>query len=656
MARNGVLDASVYNGNWLCWDVEADGVDATKAELICVCWITPNKPLQWHFGNALPDALLRDISEADFLVADHCKYEGHFLARAGVDPTEHAWFDTMLAEWVLLGNNKQGLSISLDAMADREGLPRKRPLVQAMFEAGVSPADVPESYLLERCKRDVLVTAELMHRQVARLCERGITHLAMQRAQYAQALGCMEREHITQDPERVRKAHADATAKLLTLQTEMDKLIGRKVNTSSPNEMIPLVYGLWSTHAKPDHSLLTLGFAEQCNRRGKPMRGAANSSWPEGRPKLNKRVLDDLALRAKTPLQKRWIELRAAIGEQKALLDKNLNFFLGVANEFGGNYQIEIMQGVTGTHRTSGRGKPRTFANGTTLAPQPQNTPRALKGLQCSPDPDWLVFDADGEQLEFRGAAFLCNDAIAKADIMDPGFDAHIQTLSVKLHGAYDKEFYDELFRRYKAGDKEVKLQRADNKLTKGDTFKPLFGGMSGTKLQVAYYRFFNERYSDIADVQAAWLTSFLRDGKLRTITGLEFSWNIGCRGDGTWINTASGKPIKPSVYNYPIQYFSGGELIPLCILALHARIKAGIRAKLVNTVHDSVVGLVHKDDVAKLQEAVRKAFTVDAYQMLLKYYGIDYDVKLGVELSVGTHVGEGKSVVYRAVRGVAIK
>lgn len=651
------------HGNYCCFDVETLGVDVTDPDnaLLCVAWQSNDNVMHSEYlgkSRCLPERFIEAIGKADFLIAHNAKFEGHWLAICGDVQTDRLWADPMLMEWVLLGSNPNRWSLSLDETAQRYGYAAKDTLVQTMFDAGCDIATIPDVWLLERCRNDVTMTLQIFRRQLKLLEQRKLLHIAVSRCIFSSVLVEIERNRIFLDAAMVEDLHGKATLELHAAKQHQLQLIGREVNERSPNEMIPLVYGLYPAQ-KPEKGevpaeedkIESLGFKEIADRRGNPKRGKTSSSWPEGRPMLNKHVLEDLKKQAKTPKQKQWIANREHISQRASLLSKNLDFFLGVCRERGRAFCAEIMLGITATHRTSGRGRPLTFADGKTRSVQSQNMPRELKKLQVPSHDDYLVFDLDGSQLEFRAAAFLCNDPIAKADIADKGFDAHIQTLAVKLHGCFDIDVYRALFKRYKAGDQEVKKQRADNTLTKADTFKPLFGGTSGSKLQVAYYEFFNNKYSAIAQAQAGWLRELSATGKIKSCTGMEFTWLLGSRADGTIINRSTGKPIKPSAYNYPIQYFGGAELIPISIIYLYYMTRH-LRVRLNNTVHDSVVGEVHKDDVQEFLRLAAQAFTEVPYHHLLTYYGIDYDVPIAAECTLGDHVGQGKSVVFERLRG----
>lgn len=660
LTRENLTGQTYLTGRGLGFDLEVDGDEAghalnLEARIVCLSYATTDGEAADYYGDIADCKRFWELlEECDYLVAWNGKYEAHWLLRLGIDPANYFWADPMLFEWVLLGNNVDDLSLSLEAAGPRYGTQLKDARVALMFEHGVRAGDIPDHWLIDRCHNDVDMQMHVMMCQLEELERRGLLHLAATRCLHMVTLTHMEKEGNYLDKSRVVPRHLAAQEDLTALRLQLNALCGGEVNERSPNIMVPLVYGMWpeGTQEK-DKTLKSLGFKEPADRGGNVKRGKPNKSWPEGRPLLNKHVIRKLETQAKTKRQREWIELRGKIGKAGALLSKNLDFFRGVVEEDGGKFHVELMQGVTATHRLSGRGRPRKFKmfNMKPKSVQSQNMPRELKTLQVAP-PGRKAWDVDGSQLEFRGAAFLGNDKQAKADIENPRFDAHIQTLAVKHYGCKVRddgtiEGYDDLFDRYKAGDKQLKYERADNEITKSHTFKPLFGGEKGTPEEEAYYKFFNARYKGIVGVQAGWLKDVEQGEPVTVITGLQFTFRTEQR-RGMCFSTITGKPIKPSVYNYPIQYFSTGEMIPIATIWLFYTLrKKGIDAVLSNTVHDSVSGHVRPEQEGELREVAQKCFTHYVWHHLKEIYGIDYDVALGVECTIGSHVGEGTSTKF---------
>jgi hypothetical protein len=101
--------------------------------------------------------------------------------------------------------------------------------------------------------------------------------------------------------------------------------------------------------------------------------------------------------------------------------------------------------------------------------------------------------------------------------------------------------------------------------------------------------------------------------------------------------------PDSPNIFNYPVQNLATGEIIPISLTYLYWRGRLnGVRGKLVNTIHDSGVGLIHKDEVGTYKAICQEAFFADTYFYLDKVYGLDFDFPLGLGFKAGAHWGEG--------------
>ena len=230
--------------------------------------------------------------------------------------------------------------------------------------------------------------------------------------------------------------------------------------------------------------------------------------------------------------------------------------------------------------------------------------------------------EADAPQLEFRVAAFLGQDRQAFEDI-ENHIDVHRNTASVLLK---------------KAPNRVAKSERTE---AKRDTFRPLYGGNSGTEDQKRYFAWFREHYKGINNAQKGWCHTVLKDKKLETAQGLRFYWP-DCR-----IDPASGYiEHTTEIFNYPVQSLATAEIIPISVVYLWYRLR-GTAATIVNTVHDSVVCEVPPDLREFWVMSIKSAFTTDVYKYLKKVYMIDFNVTLGVGYNCGNYWGDGDEELF---------
>jgi hypothetical protein len=661
-ARTGAAPAVV-------WDIETPGLDPA-ATTLCVGFAQAGAPCI-HWGSMLEAReFLETLEPGQLLVAHNAKYETQALIARGIDPRQFVTWDTMLGEWVLLANNPKGEGLNLDDTAQRYGCSPKDPEVDALIKAG-RVLDVPQDKLMERNAKDVEDTRTVFLGQLARMTDAQI-HLTIVRSMMCVELAHIELAGMGLDPERVQQ-ECDRNAREVAEHELGLRDITKGANPRSVNEMAPVLYGIWpGTVSEDDKYNWTLGCS--CNRKGRrkpkiprtcpvcgatdvkggplvePLgfkeppdtRGAPSKAWPDGKPSIAKEVMELVAASARTPRQKLWAKHYAGLCEAISERDKNLAHFREVVAN-GAVIYAELHQGIAATHRLSCRSKPNPrYEYGCQL----QNVPRHLKGCLVPKRKGWLAASVDQSQAEFRGAVFLGDDLQGRHNIADPTFDAHIQTLTVMLHGHYDRAKYLDLFTRYKAGDKEVAWQRADNKLCKGHTFKPLFGGSSGTDTERAYYKWFGQNYSGVTDTQNAWDREVQQTGRYVAPTGMVFHWNrhwqVDKWGRDRMVNHM-GRSLYSIVRNLPIQYFATGELAMVSTLCLLYECRRRLlRYECVMLIHDDTSGEVHPEDVASWHDACGVAYGEQTHEFFREVYGINYDVELAAESKAGVRFGSG--------------
>lgn len=593
--------------------------------LALACWMTSDGKIHARWGDEFSHArLLGDIASHEYIVAHNAKYELGWLMRCGMALENIVVFDTMLAEYVLLGNRavadkdtgEAGVSISLDACCLRRGFPAKDPVVDRLIRDGVTVDRIPRKWVEDRCKQDVKSTHELFKSQLPRLVKTNRLGVLYTRCLLTPILAEIEPNGMQLDQGRVERVHADYAAALARLEKDLEKSTGG-INWRSGRQVGEFLYGASG-----------LNFNELHKRDGSPMR------TDTGLPRTDKKTLEKL--KAETPEQKEFIALRKEIGKVGSALSKNLNYFKGVCDEQDGTFQAEFNQANTATHRLSSSGIPSVHGS-----VQFQNLPRAFKPLFKARKPGWLIAEVDGAQLEFRVAIELSQDKQGIKDILDKGWDAHVVS-----GAAMAQREYGELYAAYKAGCKRAAAIRQD---AKSETFKPLYGGTKGTKAQERWYKAFRERYPDLNKVQESWVAEVLGSKELHTPWGMRYYWPRASVNNYGYVN------VKASVYNYPIQALATAEIIPIAMACLRRRIMdSGLSdtVLLVNTVHDSIVVEIAPESLTRFKEEAIVAFTIDVYEYLEQVYGMEFkSVPLGVAIKAGERWGEGEEESWNVFR-----
>lgn len=544
---------------------------------------------------------------ARVLVAHNARFELAWLEREGLPWRHLLVWDTMLAERVIHGNILK--PVGLDATCRRYGLATKEPIIDALMRGGVCPSEQPRKLLIDRCRRDVMTTWQLFRRQMAHCTASGQLGVVLTRSILVPPLVEIECAGMQLDRTRVYDEYARVAKGLGEIEGELTRMTGG-INMRSAAQLAHFIYG-------------TLHFKELTRRGGAPLRNAPSKQFPDGAPKTDQKTL--AKLKATTKAQRRFLELRKEYGKLNARMVKCLRFYKGVVDDYGGRFRAQFHQTRTATHRLSCTARPLWIEEfKAELGAQLQNQPREYKKLFCSDDPDYLVVEVDGAQLEFRVAVQLGQDKQGCRDIVG-GEDIHRYTASVLCNVPEEQV---------------TPQQRTD---AKPDTFKPLYGGEYGTEAQMRYYKAFREKYPDVYRTQMGWLGEAVNNKCVRMPWGMEFRFpDIRLDGGDGYCKD------KPSVFNYPVQNLATAEIIPVSLTYLFWRCRLeGLRVKFVNTVHDSVVCLVHRNDLERFVELAQQAFLEDTYYYLEQVYGIEMTVPLGLGIKAGKFWGEGDERKY---------
>jgi DNA polymerase I len=323
----------------------------------------------------------------------------------------------------------------------------------------------------------------------------------------------------------------------------------------------------------------------------------------------DKERLEYLAGRAKTDEAKEFLTNMVRFNAVSHYLS---SFISGIEKNVGGDgiLHTQFMQCVTATGRLSSR------------APNFHNQPRGgtfpIRKVVISrwAEEGGSITEADYAQLEFRVAAALAGDKQALQDIKD-GVDVHARTAEVLTEAG----------------------QSTTRQGAKEHTFKPLYGGTSGTKAEQTYYQGFLERYSGIKKWHDKIIQLALIHKTLSLPTGrrYKFPWAVATGRGGV----AGATKIK----NYPVQGFATADIVPMATITLHRLYQEhGLKSMIVNEVHDSIVTDTYpgeEDIVVKLKVQAM----LGVIDELKSTYEYDFVAPLEVEVKRGINWLEMKEV-----------
>jgi len=580
-------DPSIYfSKNYVVLDFETTNLDKGSPinkdnSIVLATWTEGGKTSRYKFGSEYEQKeLLAAVEASDFIVAHNAKFELGWLLRCGYDIGSRPIFCTQIADYVIAGN--RSWELNLDACLARRGIGAKVNSIKRLIHAGVCPSTIIKGQLLKYGMDDTLLEHQLFQQQLEELANLGLLPVFYERCLLTPVLADIERRGMVLDKDRVDKLYQTYTNSLHRLTLDMDELTGG-INVGSTKQLAEFLY-------------TTLGFSVPKDFRGKPM------LTPKGAPSTSVEAINSLV--PTTHQQEEFIRLYKEINKYSEALSKYLTKFKRCVDEDGGILHASLNQTVTQTHRLS--------STGFKYSTQFQNLQRDFKPLFRSRIPDGIFSEKDYAQLEYRSAVDISRDVAGMDDIKN-GVDAHAITRSI----VFKKE---EVLAK---GDKQV-LKELRTK-SKSRTFKPLYGGTSGTKQEQEYYTFFLDKHRGIREMQDLWIDEVLRTGQLRTITGLIFYW------PDTKVTERGYVTNTTQICNYPNQMFATGDIVPIGLVFTWHRMRANnMKSFLINTVHDSQIAELFSDEVELYDEVAVQAQERDPVSFIKKLY--DYDVVVPLE------------------------
>lgn len=589
-------DPSVYLGDdWIVCDVETTNLEKGTAlnrsnRLLLADW---RRCLSGQGGREHRSVWGSEFEQHEwveavrasrFLVAHNAKFELQWLRRCGADLRGILVWDTMIAEKVLAGNRK--VPLGLEATAARRALGAKDATASLLLKGGVCPSEFPREILSEYCAQDVALTEKIFLVQRRELETLGLLPVMYSRCLATPCLADIEFNGMYLDSPKVGETHADFAVRYRALSGEFDSFTGG-INFRSPKQLGEYLYD-------------ELGFAELTDRRGNPVRSAV------GGRKTDKATVPQLV--ASTDKQREFKKLLGSLIKLKIPF-QTLEKFQKVIKETPEDPRVfaNFNQTVTDTHRLSSTSRNK--------GPQFQNIDRSFRELFKASKEGYSIIECDAAQLEFRIAADLARDSAA-LNAIRTGEDVHALTAETLGIGRQEAKAF---------------------------TFRPLYGGNSGTPKEKRYFQAFRDRYKDIYAMQTAWTFEVAKTKKLRMASGLIFYWPDCVIKDGGYITNTT------QIFNFAIQSFSTADIIPLILLDVWMKTK-DLDCTVLNTVHDSIVLEVADNAIEDVIAVLVDAFTKQIYTTIKQIYNYELVVQMGIGVKVGKHWGEGKERKYASV------
>ena len=609
------------------------------------------------------------LDETKLLIGHNIKFDLSWLLEAGFTYTGNV-YDTMIAEYVL--NRGVRKSLTLLMCCQRRKLDAKDDAVKEYMDRGVSFENIPEEIVEKYGRVDVAITRQLFDSQMVDLKsdrDKGLLKTIKVMNEFLIVLTDMERNGININLEDLTQVEREYRAEFAYLKQKIEKIVyakmgDTKINLGSPEQLSWLIYSKkpkdkheWAkifntgvdkftkkNKKRPKFSFtqfrkLVANNSEpiyrtmasrclQCTGKGVLLKikvdgtpykkyTKCNDCHGEGivyanmakfagfnqRPRSVYDISDSGFRTDRITLSKIAGE---AEGEFREFIDSiirhnaistYLNTFVeGIQNFTNANGLLhpKFMQAVTATGRLSSRDP--NFQN------QPRGTTFPIRKVIQSRFEGGQILEVDFAQLEFRTAVFLAQDKQGMEDIKN-NIDVHKFTADI------------------------IGVSRQD---AKAHTFKPLYGGTTGTDAEKKYYKTFAEKYKGISKWHEELQTQAITYKRIKLPTGREYSFPYAER--MPWGGSSYGTQIK----NYPVQGLATADIVPLaCIKIYKLMNEQKVKSLLINTVHDSIVADVYPGEEAVMSKIFDQG-TASVIPALKEYYGINFNVPLDTEIKMG--------------------
>ena len=611
------------------------------------------------------------LDKTTLLVGHNIKFDLMWLLESGFKYTGRV-YDTMLGEYIL--NRGVRKSLTLEMCCRRRRIGSKDSSIKEYMDRGISFENIPADVVEEYGKIDVQITRSLFDSQMDDLRLEKNKNLLMtvkMMNEFLVVLATMERNGINIDTTELEKVEKEFRAEFEYLKQKIDKIVYRqmgdtKINLSSPEQLSWLIYSMkpkdkkqWAkifnvgidkstgkNKRRPNYSrqqfrnlvsdnseIIRRTVAEQCitckgkgvikkiKKDGSPYKNYTKCSDCDGdgyvytpmakvagfrqRPRsvydiaeagfrTDRLTLTKIASEAEGEFK----EFIDAIVRHNAV-DTYLNTFVEGLKNFTnekGFLHPKFMQAITATGRLSSRDP--NFQN------QPRGKTFPIRKVVTSRFEGGKILEIDFAQLEFRTAVYLAQDKQGMEDIKNK-IDVHQYTADI------------------------IGVSRQD---AKAHTFKPLYGGVTGTEDEKRYYSKFLEKYKDIKKWHEDLQSEAIKYKRVKLPTGREYAFPYAER--TPWGGSTYGTQIK----NYPVQGFATADIVPLACINIYKLMKEHkVKSLLVNTVHDSIVADVYPGE-EDVMSNIFKQGTSNVIPSLKEYYKINFNVPLDTETKIGNN------------------
>jgi DNA polymerase I len=675
---DGKIDGSPFNpGNYLvsCGFCHIEGDAFTPVEY---AFFRHDALPQACDPEAFREKVQRALDVTSLLVGHNIKYDLAWLQESGFQ-YDGPVYDTMVADYILARGQKWDLS--LEATAIRRGAKGKRKdLTQELWDKGIGFESMPIDIVEQYGRADIEATAGVyLEQQRLYQDERniGLRPTLDMSMELVIVLTGIYRNGIAIDQDALKLVKKEYEDEKQILETRLQEIVSEvmgdsPINLASGEQLSTVVYSRRVLDKAKWKSIFNIGTdkrgkplkppkmshstfgdlvmantekmrktiakqCEACEGRGKVYRTKKNGdAWAkptlckncegvgvlyipqtsyagfrmsprnpfdvaQGGFTTDKETLSFLSRKALAEGKPLAVEFLSGVVRLNAI-DTYLTSFVGGIQrgmQANGMLHFQLNQCTTSTGRLS------------SSEPNFQNQPRGgtfpIKRCIVSRFPGGSILEGDFAQLEFRCAGHLSGDQQIIDDVVN-GVDVHTNTANALTTAG----------------------QPTNRQGAKAHTFKPLYGGTTGTPAEIAYYQWFAERYAETTRWHARLQEEAIKFKLITLPTGRQYAFPDVQR--MPWGGSSHATQIK----NYPVQGFATGDLVPCSAILLAWLMQMhGVKSLYINTVHDSHVVDVYPGEEEQMIDIMKAAMT-GVMGAVRERYGIVMTVPVEVEIKIG--------------------
>ena len=579
------LIEAIRKNPYVSFDTETTSLDYMQAQLVGISIaLEPNEafyiPINHNYegvGKQLDEDVvldaLRPFLESENIpkIGHNLKYDRHILHNVGIE-LKGKLLDTMLYSYV---NNSTITRHNLDAVSKRylNINPTSYEEVAGKGAKQISFSEVSIDVASEYASEDSDIALKLYH-HIEPLVkkEKKLANLYTEvEGPLIYTLGDIERNGVLIDSEKLNQQSKKLEAKILELESKVQKNAGEDFNLGSPKQLQEILYG----------------------KLGLPV----IKKTPKGQPSTSEAVLQELSM--DFPIVKDILSYRAISKLKSTYTDK----LPKMVNLDTGRVHTSYHQAVTATGRLS------------SSDPNLQNIPirseegRRIREAFIAPD-DYKILAADYSQIELRIMAHLSKDD-GLLDAFVKGQDIHKATAAEIFSSAID--------------DVTPNQRRSAKAINFGLIYGMSAFGLS-KQLQItraeaqSYIEQYFDRYPKVKDYMEETKLSAKQMGYVETVFGRRLYL-----ADIDSSNYQRRQYAERSAINAPMQG-TAADLIKMAMTDLHQRIIAqSFDAKIIMQVHDELVIEVHQSQADELS-----GITLETMSNVSK---LDVDLKVDADL-----------------------